>query len=171
MKRRAGFTIVELIITITIMAILLTLAVVNLQSSQVGARDDERKTDVDNIARALETFYASGSDTTAQTGSYPSLNLMQDEATVRTTLRDLDPQSLRAPDLATSDPMSLIPATNATETTTGITPQPTTSQYVYQPLQTDGTLCTTNGQECRRFNLYYHLETDNTLYKVTSKNQ
>lgn len=38
MERR-GFTIVELIITITIMGILLTLAVVNVGTTQLNARD------------------------------------------------------------------------------------------------------------------------------------
>ena len=36
MKQRAGFTIVELLITITIMVILLALAVVNLRSNEAS---------------------------------------------------------------------------------------------------------------------------------------
>ena len=166
MKRRAGFTIVELVITITIMAILFTLAVVNLRGSQVGARDDERKADVDSIARALETFYMSGTDGSTVVGRYPSTGL----ATNLGVLRDIDPRSYRAPGSNDSG-SSLVIATNANETAAGIAPQPTIDQYVYQPLQTDGTLCTTGAQECRRFNLYYRLETDNTVYEVMSKNQ
>ncbi len=60
--RRRGFTIVELVIVITIMAILLTLGVVNLRSAQANARDTERKTDIESIAQHLETYYTSGTD-------------------------------------------------------------------------------------------------------------
>jgi prepilin-type N-terminal cleavage/methylation domain-containing protein len=60
--RRRGFTIVELIIVITIMAILMTLGVVNLRGSQAGGRDTERKTDVESIAQHLESYYTSGTD-------------------------------------------------------------------------------------------------------------
>ena len=51
---RRGFTIVELIITITIMGILLVLAVVNVSGTQAQARDDERKADVESISLNLE---------------------------------------------------------------------------------------------------------------------
>jgi len=61
MKRR-GFTIIELIIVVTIMGILLTIGVVNLRGSQANGRDAERKVDVDTIALHLETYYTSGVD-------------------------------------------------------------------------------------------------------------
>lgn len=166
MNRRAGFTIVELIIVIVIMAILLMLAVVNLDNSQVSARDDERTTDIANLARGLESFYTSGSDSSTVTGQYPTTALISDP----TVLRDVDPRSYRTPDTDDSG-SSLVAATNTTETAAGVTPQPTISQYVYQPIATDGTLCTTTTQECRRFNLYYRLEADNTVYRVTSQHQ
>jgi len=63
MKRR-GFTIIELIIVVTIMGILLTIGVVNLRGSQANGRDAERKVDADTIALHLETYYTSGVDTT-----------------------------------------------------------------------------------------------------------
>jgi len=64
MKRR-GFTIIELIIVVTIMGILLTIGVVNLRGSQANGRDAERKVDVDTIALHLETYYTSGIDNTS----------------------------------------------------------------------------------------------------------
>jgi prepilin-type N-terminal cleavage/methylation domain-containing protein len=174
MNRRSGFTIVELIIVIVIMAILLALAVVNLRSSQIGARDDERKTDVSNIARSLEAFYNSGTAGISG-GTYPGVSHMSDLNTTGGSddiLPDIDQRSLRAPGVADTDPVSLIAATNNIETTTGIQPQPTISTYVYQALQNDGSLCTDHlVTPCRRFNIYYMLETDNTVYEITSKNQ
>ena len=78
MKRHEGFTLIELLITITIMVILLGLTVVNLRSSQATARDEERKTDVNIIARHLEVFYDSGTDdgATDVLARYPSTSVM-----------------------------------------------------------------------------------------------
>lgn len=102
---------------------------------------------------------------------------------IKRTLRDIDKESLTAPD---ADPdTTFISATNNIQLTTGqstVQPLPTTSRYVYQPLQSDGTLCVSEAQECRKFNLYYRLESldvatadcpdiINKVCKITSKNQ
>jgi len=175
--RRRGFTIVELVIVITIMAIMLTLGVVNLRGSQANGRDTERKTDIESIAQHLETYYTSGTDSSTDVGGYPSTLITASQSAMTTALRDVDTDSLMAPGV--SDPMStFIPATDTTPpglaqptTTATIVPQPTKDQYVYQPLHSDGTLCTDNTAECRKFNLYYRLEVNNTVNMVTSLNQ
>jgi prepilin-type N-terminal cleavage/methylation domain-containing protein len=167
---RRGFTVVEIIITITIMGILLTLAVVSLTSSQVNSRDTERKGDIEALATHLETFYRNGSDTSPNPGRYPSTAITSNETALRNALRDIDIKSVIAPGSAGMS-ATLAPATNATQTTTGVAPQPTITQYVYQPLQSNNTLCSNETQECRKFNIYYRLEADNTVYMVTSKNQ
>lgn len=175
---RRGFTIVELIITITIMGILLTLAVVNLNSTQVNSRDVERKTDVETIAIALEGYY--NSNDTSHSGaadlagdSYPATINISDDTNLKTALPGIDPRAIRAPGVETTDPKSLVVAENNVQTTTGVLPQPTISTYVYQPIKKDNSLCTqivTYG-DCRKFNLYYKLEADGVVYKVTSKHQ
>lgn len=171
--QRRGFTTVEIVITITIMGILLVLAFANLTASQARARDEERRGDIDSIAQHLESFYKNGAGVPGeQLGRYPSTAIMTSESTMRAALVNIDPRSLQAPG-ASSSAESFIAATSSTQTTAGILPQPTTANYVYQPLSWNGsnwTLCT-GSQECRRFNLYYRLETDNVIYKVTSKNQ
>lgn len=164
-----GFTVVEIVITITVMGILLTLGVVSLNATQVNGRDAERKGDIEAIQVHLETFYRSGTDGSTTFGRYPS-TVVTDTASTSVLLRDIDDRSLLAPNV-TNPALSFIPATNTNQTEAGVTPQPTTSQYVYQPLQSDGSLCTLESQECRKFNLFYRLEGDNTVYKVTSKNQ
>jgi prepilin-type N-terminal cleavage/methylation domain-containing protein len=55
MKR--GFTVVEVLITLTIMAILFGLGTVGLRSSLANARDAERLSDIQTIARGLEQRY------------------------------------------------------------------------------------------------------------------
>lgn len=175
MKRR-GFTIVELVITITIIGILLTLAVVNMNGAQLNARDSERKGDIEAIALSLESAYNNNtSPTWTSGGTYPGTPRVT-EAFLTVDLPGIDPKVLRAPGIQDSDPISLIPATNAIQTPTGVLPQPTVNQYVYQPITATGTRCTTNttitnANVCRKFNLFYRLETNNTVYMTTSKNQ
>ena len=56
MKRR-GFTVVELTIVIVVMAILLALGTAGLRASMIQARNDERRTNAEILARGLETYY------------------------------------------------------------------------------------------------------------------
>jgi len=156
---RRGFTIIELIVVIAVMGILLVLAVANIQSSQVNARDDERKSDINTIATRLDSYYS-----TANLGAYPPTTFTTTEASITNILTGIDPLSLQAPGV-TGSTISLIAAnTNATQS-------PSASQYIYQPLDSSGNLCTTAAVECRTFVLYGRLETGNAIYKVMSKNQ
>jgi prepilin-type N-terminal cleavage/methylation domain-containing protein len=168
MKHRAGFTLVELLITMTVMTILLVLAVVNLRSNEASARDEERKTDISVIAQQLENYYEAEVDA-ANAGAYPSTIAVDTEAEITALLPDLDTKVLRAPDVATSSTMSFtVATTNAAQT-------PDISTYIYQPLKDDGSLCTTDDQgtanECRRFIIYYTLENTAGTQTVTSKHQ
>ena len=167
MKRPAGFTLIELLITITIMVILMTLAVISLRGNQASARDEERKTDANVIAQQLEAYYQSGSDpiTTYKRGQYPPTDLVNSEANVKLALRDLDPKALRSPDVADASPMSFTVATTALDQT------PDVNTYIYQPLTSANAICQTISQECRKFNLFYKMETTGTVQKITSKNQ
>ncbi len=170
---KRGFTIVELIIVITIMGILIVLGVVNLNSSQVNARDAERKSDVETIAAALESVYNSGyydSLNNLKTGQYPSTADFPGSDPTQ-ILKDIDPKALQAP--STSIASSLIAATS-TSTTAPISPLPK-DKYIYQPLYYDNSTnawknCDST-QECRKFNIYSVLEDGTTLYPVASKHQ
>jgi prepilin-type N-terminal cleavage/methylation domain-containing protein len=166
---RRGFTITELLIVITIMTILLVLGVVNLRSSQQNGRDIERKTDLETIASHLETYYTSGSDVNVSVGNYPSTDLVTSSSSMTNFLRDIDPQSLLAPG-TTNPTQSFIAAINTDETTGGVQPTPSYTTYIYQPLTGTNTLCIASAA-CVRFNLYTKLESDNSVYKITSKNR
>lgn len=104
---------------------------------------------------------------TGSSGSYPGAN-MAAIPLLTTLLQDADPKIFTAP--GQDDPLaSFIPATNGVQTTSGVLPQPTINQYVYQPIDSTNSLCFTT--ECRKFNIYYRLEADNTVYQLKSKNQ
>lgn len=172
---RRGFTIVELIITITIMGILLTLAVVNVNSTQLRARDDERKADVEAIAVNMEAFFNTGTNNTVNFGRYPSTGVAGSDNNIKTSLRDADLKSFIAPGVANTTLTFLASNNTGTapniQTTAGVLPQPTINQYVYQPIRTDGSICISGNVDCRKFNIFYRLEADNTIYRITSKNQ
>lgn len=152
MKHR-GFSIVEVAIVITILAILIGLGTVNLNSSRSKARDNERKDDLDTIALHLESYYD-------REGKYP------DVATIRRneqpTLRDIDLKSLRAP--GKSSTTMLYPLDYYA------TPNEEEYKYLYLPKREDGAYCPFIGEQCRSFILKVKLEDGNT-YSVESKNQ
>lgn len=52
-----GFTLVELLVVISILGILATIGLVVFNSAQVRSRDTARKSDLRQIANALELFY------------------------------------------------------------------------------------------------------------------
>ena len=55
---RKGFTLIELLVTIMIIGILVTIATFGVRQAQESARDGKRKTDLENIAVALELYRA-----------------------------------------------------------------------------------------------------------------
>ncbi len=63
-RKRKGFTLIELLIVITIIGILAVALVPRISQGPARARDVQRKADMNNIASALELFYA-------DTGLYP----------------------------------------------------------------------------------------------------
>jgi prepilin-type N-terminal cleavage/methylation domain-containing protein len=55
-KKRAGFTLIELMVTITIIAIISSIGFVTYANAQLSARDARRKSDLRSIATALELY-------------------------------------------------------------------------------------------------------------------
>ena len=56
-KKSRGFTLVELMVAISIVAVLATISFSLFQNTQSTARDGKRRADVDAIAVALETHF------------------------------------------------------------------------------------------------------------------
>jgi prepilin-type N-terminal cleavage/methylation domain-containing protein len=166
MKR--GFTIIELIITITVMTVLLTLALVNLKDSQMQARDSERKEDIKSIANSLEAFYDKDSSLFGYSGTYPYAGVLTSSLLLSKYLPDLDQKDLMTPGQNTN---SIVIATNNNQTASGIQPYPSVDQYVYQPLNQSGSLCLNTSSICVKYNLFYKLESSGLIAKETSKNQ
>lgn len=56
MKQQKGFTIVELLIVIVVIAILAAIAIVSYSGIQQRARDTERKSDLANLAKVISVY-------------------------------------------------------------------------------------------------------------------
>ncbi len=93
-KRQSGFTIVELLIVIVVIAILATLVIVTFTGIQQKARDSQRQTDINAVDSQLEAFYA-------QNGYYPTYTDLISPTFISTSLKGLDPQSLIGPKTGT----------------------------------------------------------------------
>jgi len=57
-KFRSGFTLVELLVVIAILGILVTVGLVSFRTSQIRGRDAQRKSDLKQLASALELYYS-----------------------------------------------------------------------------------------------------------------
>ena len=52
-----GFTLIEILITVVILAVLMSVGIIFYQQAIVQSRDDKRKQDLNQIAQALELYY------------------------------------------------------------------------------------------------------------------
>lgn len=136
-----GLTIVEMVVVIVILGILIATVVGASYNSLASGRDIERTNDIGAISRSLEQYYRTQSVATGAT--YPS------SSTTAVGLAAIvgDDDIVTAPDETTN---SIIVASSSSPQT------PAFSQYAYQPLKVDGSLCTTS--PCPRYKLYYQLE-------------
>ncbi len=57
-KNSFGFTLVELLVVISIISVLVSIVAVSFRSSQAKGRDTERKNDLKQMANALELYYS-----------------------------------------------------------------------------------------------------------------
>ncbi len=94
-KKTLGFTLIELITVICIVAILSSIGIYSFGKVQANARDSQRSSKLTVVSEALEKYYN-------QNGEYPSCADMTADAytiSVR-TLKDIDLDALSTPSSA-----------------------------------------------------------------------
>lgn len=180
MKRTGGFTLVEILITITVMGILLTLAFVNLSGSQTRARDEDRRTDATVIAQTLDSLYRSGKDnppvplTAVAPGTYPTAAQMNDEDFRDWYFQDIDTAGRTVAGTTPSTDSIVAPGVGGA-IAFGTGSETDISQYAYIPLALSAgslVLCEDAPDECRQFIIRYKLESDpGTAVEIRSKYQ
>lgn len=129
-KAQKGFTIIELLIVIAIIAILAGLVLNNFQGAQAKARDTQRVSDIGNVHSKLEEYYNENS-------AYPS-------TFTAATFPGIDGDSLKDPtggnSITINAAVADAAAANAVAAPTSDTT--TTSSYLYVPYGCTGTSCT-----------------------------
>lgn len=107
-KQKFGFTLVELLVVITIIGILSTAAVVNLRTAKAKARDARRLSDIAQIRKALEVYnYLEGDDYPAQDGRCDGLASISGCISVDTN-HPLDGKWLPGLDAMPRDPINAV---------------------------------------------------------------
>lgn len=61
MKNERGFSLLELLVVIGIIGILVAIGTISYSTAQTRSRDARRRSDVENIGKALEQYYAANS--------------------------------------------------------------------------------------------------------------
>jgi len=191
MQHRRGFTIIEVLITLVIMAGLLTLGVMAFGNTQLKARDEKRLSDISAIARGLAQRYDKGNPIVAANptnfpagegvaGSYPSVAEMNH--IIGSTVSGWTPSQVsggyqlkvftgtqdsnyKSPTEKQFDNLCNASCSKPTDSTTI-----SEDRYLYAPLTTSGDVCLVAGTTgCVGFNLYWKSEADETTKVVKSK--
>ncbi len=198
MYARRGFTVVELVVVMVIMAILLTLATFSISKYQANARDSERNADIASIARGLETRYKEGNPRAtavlAKTGAgtYPGINELfhlmgwvKSDFTPDVISGGYGPDDLPGTSIQNFSPPGYTsgsyagfgglcddacqPAETPSVVTAAFNDATKKTMYLYEPIDANGNVCSDG--PCVRFNLYYRTEVDGVVHTVRSKHQ
>ena len=153
-KNVSGFTIVELLVVISIIGILSTLGLISYDKIQTDARDQQRDTSVKVIGEALEKYYTDN-------GEYPGCTAITQAAdtVTNTTLKDINIQSLRSPNAATA-------VTNSIQ----CSGTPTADNDILVYSGDASTNCTT-GNACVQWTIQYVNESTGEVVSLKSRHQ
>jgi len=196
MSRRTGFTVVEVIIVMAIMAILLAIGTVSFRSYQVSTRDKTREGDIATIQNYLESLYPrelrdSSNNIIKSAGSYPA-HVVNGAGGSAMTEALFDQIFSELPDAAKKGPLPGEKFVSAGVLQYGIRPTPLNSSmlmsyvgnynvsrpsgydngvYAYFAVNRSGNRCITLTDECQGYILMYHLESNPYEWKVVEKNR
>lgn len=161
-----GFTIVEIVVTITIIGIMLGIAAISFSSSRVQARDNERQVAAENIATALEGNLVSdeSADVNAPESGYgyPGAWALTYVLGEIDELDEVNYQKEGAALIRTGGPI------NSTVDT--VSPRPNGDQpMTYVPVSSSGDSCALS--PCRSFKIFYYQERDDSVHEIRSRRQ
>lgn len=158
MKNKSGFTVIELIVTISVIAVLIAISIFSFTKQQVEARDQTRYSRATILAEAIEKYYEAN-------GEYPSIPSLVSESgntgsTIATKLK-VEPGTIVFPGVSSSTTNSL----------TSGAPTTTKAKYAASSIDaTENTACqtsTTGG--CDAFTITYKKEADNSDVIINSR--
>jgi prepilin-type N-terminal cleavage/methylation domain-containing protein len=156
MKSRSGFTLVELLIVVIIIAILATVTLVIYAAQQRDANDNTRKGNVTVISEALEKYYDNNHE-------YPSVRDLVNNYAGNTGSVVAAKLSIDATDLV----MPNMSGTNALSSTTASS----SNDYITYSGPSDSSCQTTVGGGCQEYTLKYVEESSGNTITIDSRHQ
>ncbi len=155
MKSRRGFTIVEVLVVISIIGILATITFMGFGRYQADTRDSARASQATILAESLEKYYE-------QNGEYPGCPALTGAAATVTSsvLPGVEPQTIVTPQAASGTTNS-IQCTDLTSIS-----QPDFFAYVG-----DNSSTCLSGQDCLMFQLKYKQESTGQIITINSRHQ
>ena len=153
MKSRRGFTIVEVLVVISIIGILATITFMGFGRYQADTRDSARASQAKIISESLEKYFE-------QNGEYPSCPALTGTATSVTTsvLPGVEPQTLVTPQ-APAGTTNSIQCADLTSTS-----QPDFFAYIG-----DNSAACLSGSACIAYQLKYEQETTGQIVTIDSR--
>ncbi len=154
---RRGFTIIELVVVITVIGILTAVIIVGLTRYQADGRDARRASSASAIVEALEKYYDAH-------GEYPSCSTITAAASTVTAdgaaFQGLDPSVLKTPTAASG-------VTNSIQCA-DLTTASTDDYFAYVG---DGSSDCSGSSSCLGFVLKYREDSSGTIKTITSRRQ
>lgn len=149
MSRMRGFTVIEVMVIVVIISLLagIALAIDNQlidKGNSVTVASHAKA-----ISRLLENYYSSHG------GKYPSTDQVGTSSSVQTNLLDGADAAIFNGAKGTYAFLPIPSYYGATRPADSAYSAYWEDSYVYQPLQTDNTLCEASNQQCVRYVLYY----------------
>lgn len=156
MAYKRGFTLIEIIVVITVISIIATLSVAGYVNLQKDSRDTQRKASAVVVSESLEKYFS-------KNGEYPNVSSMtaSDANSVKQLLGMTSIKSLISPSA---------PA-NSTANIWGTGTASSTNPLTYSPDTDTATACLTGSGVCADFEIQYYLEKTNTFGSIVSRNK
>lgn len=151
MSIRKGYTIVEALVVVVVLAILITLSAVGVARYQAMSRDAQRLANVTVIAEALEKYYD-------KNGEYPSCQMISDvnvQTVTTSVLPGVDQSAFMTP--RNKDAQNAVTCNPLT---------PPTDAYAYIG---DGSAACLMGSSCLNWKIEYLKEQDSTVAFLSSR--